>query len=94
VTIVPGVNGSGKAIVLEDCKLKKLVFEPQPGGATLLALTVISEAPDALRRLADRLDGEIHIAIADAKRAEQDAKDAQGQLPINTFGDGEKPAAH
>jgi hypothetical protein len=92
VRLTPGVNGSGKSIEVKGCKLKKLVFEPQAGGATLLSLTIIGPKRESLDRLDDRLDGEIHIAIEGAELMRKD--DAQQDLPINTFGDDDRPAAH
>lgn len=98
VVIVPGVNGQGRKLELKDAKIKKLVFEPTAGGATLLSLTVIAPKPttksdvETLDRLDDRFGAEVHVSIAGAEIVRPDEE--QQELPINTFGDGERPQAH
>lgn len=90
VTISVGVNGSGKQLELEECTLAKLKLEPMSGGLTALSLVVQAEMPDHIEELLQRLGGEVTIEIADAKVAEKKSS-KQGELPINTFGEGEQP---
>jgi hypothetical protein len=94
VTLRPGFNGAGRAIELEDCKLKSLVFTPVYGGDVMLSMTVLAPCPKNATdwyALKDQLRGECWISVAGATLEDQEAKKAQQDLPLSSHVEGEEP---
>lgn len=84
-----GMNGAGTGVQCEQVKIAKVTLEPMSGGLTALSCQVQAEpAAEMIGALVQFLSREISIEIIDAKRAEKAKK--QGELPINTFGEGEQ----
>jgi hypothetical protein len=93
VTLLLSTTGKGKSFELTDCKLKSLKLEPLSGGATKLSMTV-QTAGDHVPKLTGELTALLgqHLTVSvSGGEVEKKKGEAQQQLPINTFGEGEKP---
>jgi hypothetical protein len=92
-TVTLSTGGRGRELVIGDAKLKGLTLEPLSGGATSLSLKVQvsgDAVPGLVGMLLNHLNGHITVEIADAVAVEKKA-DKQLDLPVNAFGEGERP---
>jgi hypothetical protein len=87
---------SREEVELNECRLGKFVLTPATGGLTELSLQVLCTPDDDAHRSVFRwLDKEIEAEIVFGSKATEKAKKKQGELAINSFGEGEQaPATH
>lgn len=82
-------RGSDDIIELADVKFAKVRIEPQVGGLTLCTFTIqCTPEGRVMGKIFDRIDSEIDGSFTFGPREEKD--DRQGELAINSFGEGEE----
>jgi hypothetical protein len=85
VRIVHSIDN--EEIKFTSCKIKSIKLEPQPGGLTEISFMVNTVL--TLDARAARLQGQINHEVQIECSAELSADDAQQDLPLNSFGEGE-----
>jgi hypothetical protein len=83
--------GIGDPMLLENVKVASVVLTPLPGGLTELRCKVqctpdLALAPRLLKYIGQSIDASIVLGEAMRK-----GEDAQPELPLNSFGAGERP---